>query len=676
MSLSSSRNGRSPSVDVDSSVGSTKSTPDDSGVEGLYGTESPSKQKPHQETDQGESEEPSGDAKVSEAEISSSENRIPEDSFETKRSRILFDAIDNLQSWGSNRLLNIPQGTRDSYRIRIEESSVEIEGMEPAPPGFKDYKREGGILTPDEFVKIVEEVSSEHLGIRRGTGSDKKNFASEVLRVELTGPNRSYFSVLDLPGIVRHAVHIKDSDPAKIEKMVIEYMRKPENIVVLVFVQNRISYDPDSFDLDAAETTLFGAYPWNQVDKENLGSKALKASLSSILDSKIRECFPALRDNISEKLRSRQIKAAEIGDPRDSHPAQRQYVFNFVQKFKEIADKSLDNPGYLDQTMEIKLKVKVLREYFVKFMRMNGANWDFEDDQPSIQDPIQKPTEKFSTDKAGYGFYAPFSPVANSEALQARIKYEMTSFQVDQLPGIINPNVYHRIFQLQAAKWTKIADLYLRQVRDAVGDCIMAMLDSVCPSKGSTQTLRKGLEIHMQSYFDSAYATAEQECRKHCKSEAECEKLQTEDPKFAEELAFLRRRRFIQAGERIDNLHGIGPDEAYAKLFNHLHWSLDDNMVHDVHDVVKVYYQLSLESFIRQITNVAKDFVSGDNSPLRMLNPNNILQLSDEQIGLLALEDDSTQQLRDKLTTEISKLKKALDIVDTASRRTQDLKRN
>ena len=34
---------------------------------------------------------------------------IPDNPFDNEQSRILFDAIDQLQSWGSGKFLNIPQ---------------------------------------------------------------------------------------------------------------------------------------------------------------------------------------------------------------------------------------------------------------------------------------------------------------------------------------------------------------------------------------------------------------------------------------------------------------------------------------------------------------------------------------------------------------------------------------
>lgn len=70
------------------------------------------------------------------------------------------------------------------------------------------------------------------MGIKKGTGIDKKNFATQVLRIELSGPLRSHFSILDLPGVFTNPHEANRNEMHGIERMVIEYMKKPENIVM------------------------------------------------------------------------------------------------------------------------------------------------------------------------------------------------------------------------------------------------------------------------------------------------------------------------------------------------------------------------------------------------------------------------------------------------------------
>lgn len=70
------------------------------------------------------------------------------------------------------------------------------------------------------------------MGLRTGLGDDRKNFVAEVLKVELSGPQRSYFSILDLPGTFQNASTVNETDQAKVENMVKEYMNNEDNIVM------------------------------------------------------------------------------------------------------------------------------------------------------------------------------------------------------------------------------------------------------------------------------------------------------------------------------------------------------------------------------------------------------------------------------------------------------------
>lgn len=72
------------------------------------------------------------------------------------------------------------------------------------------------------------------MGIKPGQGSHTKNFATQVLRIELSGPSRSHFSILDVPGIIAWPRHVNEYELHGVKKMVEEYMREPANIVMLV----------------------------------------------------------------------------------------------------------------------------------------------------------------------------------------------------------------------------------------------------------------------------------------------------------------------------------------------------------------------------------------------------------------------------------------------------------
>ena len=63
--------------------------------------------------------------------------------------------------------------------------------------------------------------------------SKRPNFSSDVLRIELSGPNRSHFSILDVPGVFQSRTNnITLGEMAGVKNMVSAEMRREQSIVV------------------------------------------------------------------------------------------------------------------------------------------------------------------------------------------------------------------------------------------------------------------------------------------------------------------------------------------------------------------------------------------------------------------------------------------------------------
>lgn len=121
-------------------------------------------------------------------------------------------------------------------------------------------------------------------------------------------------------------------------------------------------------------------------------------------------------------------------------------------------------------------------------------------------------------------------------------------------------------------------------------------------------------------------------------------------------------------------------------------------MIYDVHDVVKVYYQvrvpipkfsplfiassltdlpcfqLSLEAFIRYITNdIVEHFISYSEGPLMGLSTDWVLKLSEEDVEKLAREDEETLHKRAHYDLIVEKLKTAHEIAENARIQTRNV---
>jgi len=71
------------------------------------------------------------------------------------------------------------------------------------------------------------------MGITSNGTSEDRNYSSKVLKIELSGPNRSHFGILDLPGVFNAEIGgVSRREKDGVTKMVTSYMNKPENIIM------------------------------------------------------------------------------------------------------------------------------------------------------------------------------------------------------------------------------------------------------------------------------------------------------------------------------------------------------------------------------------------------------------------------------------------------------------
>lgn len=365
------------------------------------------------------------------------------------------------------------------------------------------------------------------------------------------------------------------------------------------FVRNRLKTDPKDFDLDAAERELFGTQPWNQVQQNRLGTMALKNHLQTVFDSKIGDCFKSLRQKILGQLESLQMRKHKMGGFRKDLAEKRSYVARIVQLYRDQVEACLRHNGYQRPDIQILSKENALWAEFDTVMRFCGGVWRFEDDPDDI--PQEKKHNEARRDpsmadliksrRVGHA-YSNVPEVNSAESLLASIGKQVTSFNAGQIPGIVNPEVFHQMYQMQVANWPRIVEIYVEQVQQATWGCIEAILSEVCPAEGSTRKLHEELTATLKGYFHDACGKLWVDCGKHCNMQTASERLcPIVDRNFEADLQKRRQRRWIDAGKSIEPSTNF--EDNMVQYFQKIHWSLETNMVYDVHDVLKGYYEVS-----------------------------------------------------------------------------------
>ena len=61
----------------------------------------------------------------------------------------------------------------------------------------------------------------------------KQNFSDHELKIVISGPDRSHFSILDVPGIFHSSTRrLTGSDKNGVDTMVAEYMKRRQSIIM------------------------------------------------------------------------------------------------------------------------------------------------------------------------------------------------------------------------------------------------------------------------------------------------------------------------------------------------------------------------------------------------------------------------------------------------------------
>ena len=86
----------------------------------------------------------------------------------------------------------------------------------------------------------------------------------------------------------------------------------------------------------------------------------------------------------------------------------------------------------------------------------------------------------------------------------------------------------------------------------------------------------------------------------------------------------------------------------------------------DIHDTLKAYYKVAIKRFSDSVVNsVVESDLLGASGPLRLLTPEYIGSLSDEELDNMAAETSLTSTARTELTARTERLTQALDMART-----------
>jgi GTP-binding protein EngB required for normal cell division len=191
-------------------------------------------------------------------------------SLQSPETKNLLDIVDNLRSHGINRYINLPEivvcGEQSSGKSSVLEavSGVRFPSKDnlctrfatelilrrgpDAPvkmsivPGSQEKNRSESDL--EKLRNFRVSVSAEDLQLEdviesakdaMGIDDSTRVFSSDILRLELSGPEQPHLTLVDLPGLFQAGSRSQsDADSEIVKSLVLSYMRNPRSIILAV----------------------------------------------------------------------------------------------------------------------------------------------------------------------------------------------------------------------------------------------------------------------------------------------------------------------------------------------------------------------------------------------------------------------------------------------------------
>ncbi|KAM5347300.1 hypothetical protein ACJ41O_010305 [Fusarium nematophilum] len=448
-------------------------------------------------------------------------------------------------------------------------------------------------------------------------------------------------------------------------------LRNPGQAELADTTKSRNSLEDDCFDQ---------CTPWNALDKTKVGIEALRIRLQDILAAHIRREFPKVKSEISEKLRKANQARESLGPRRRTTFEQTQFLMDIAVRFQEITSSALrahygvaDFFGR-DDSSRLATAVVNRGETFAAVMLESGHKFRF-GDSDQVGDITELKLDGLS--------------LLGENNISSRLVTDSSDIQ-DLVAGGNNISKPHRhdilgwlksvyrrsrgfelgtfdssilliTMQDQAEKWKDLALGYVSDVIALVHAFIMGLLQYLVPSKRQLDGLGSLLYDALRERYRAALAQAEFLLEVELGGTPA-----TYNHYFNDTLNKCRQERLkAQLSDKALNGYQHGQVIRLDDIVQNHPLSNDDQVVREIHDILKSYYKLSRKRFVDNVRMQAADhfLVTGSDTPLKLFSPKFVTSLTASQLEEVAGEESGVKRRRAQLDKEIRLLEEGMRIL-------------
>ncbi|KAL2862837.1 dynamin family protein [Aspergillus lucknowensis] len=522
-----------------------------------------------------------------------------------------------------------------------------------------------GEITPQGFSELMR---TAHTLMLARTAEDKARpaFSPHRFHLEIYGPDEDHLSVIDLPGIFtdRGPEETTEDDRDMVHNMVTDHLKEHASIILTVFpaksdvaaqdiaqIVRRLDSDgqrtlgvltkPDLvdpgaeqqvLDLMAGKTMRLG-YGWVLVRNPDVNLPLVSEEKLTELEEKLLEHgrwktvvrdqfgFGALREHIREAIvrharrdipkEARRLKTEplSLGEGRASRQKQANFLLNIVIKFQEIRADAVSANYSKNDIFDRIGDTRLATRDMIRF----GHTFAFQ-----AQDPDSGESHQFGDYHPGHASQTTtrkyetklevHTVLTDSETLDWPINdqiYPWFEEQYQTSGGLglspFSPSLLPQVMKKQSQKWERIALGYISDIILLVNQFILDVLTDLCPDKRVSLGLLSAIT-----------------------------------------MVFTK-----------------------APLFSLKNNSSKQQAVHQVHEILRLFYEVARAGFIDNVYMqcVNRLLLDGLFSPMALVSASLIHSLADQRVDEIAGEDPAVERRRRLLAAEIKEPEEARKVL-------------
>lgn len=438
---------------------------------------------------------------------------------------------------------------------------------------------------------------------------------------------------------------------------------------------------------NASERQFFSKGAYLDLPSHCKGIETLRSRLSSLLHDHLKTELPHLKTELVTKMAHTTKELEKLGVKRNTAPEQRMFLTDIGQKINEILKAGVRGQyefaffGPVDMDAAVDSMENIRRFRAV----VQHLNLHFSDRMHSIGNKYRIPARDGKYD--GNDMEADMKALEISSPSGVVVPKRMTRDEaIDwvhrtlersrglELPGSFNPLIISQLFREQSKPWEELALHHIENVASKCKAFVDLVLD-VCSPKDIRTRLA---DYCVDAALDQALENAKNELEKI--TEDKDRNLMTYNHYFTTKIQEQRKDKFAQILSKAAGAAHVswvkeetGQTEHYIdphKLDLDMHAGIEQNMdkfsAEDALDTQIAYYADELKYFINCVSKQVVERHLVNTLSTKVLTPNVVAGLTDQQIALLAAEPPDVSRTRERLEARKAVLVKGLKIFKEA----------